>query len=217
MHGCARQHTEYERPNFFIKLRLSITAINVKTRNWEHEQETLRRMVSCHWLPAASVRSSPAFSHRTKLGWIVGLNKSVVGVREGRGRDDLTDEIAKKEREGGRPPTQNNVPQRQRHSGAVGRPSTRKVSSETIIIMCFLPRKFFPLALCCSLDRLARGDFLLPRMELNEPPCLFAIPSRGCVSAIFTLLLSLYTVVGQFWEHFACVSTGVCLTFLRIF
>lgn len=61
----------------------------------------------------------------------------MVGVREGRGRDDLTDEIAKKEREGGRPPTQNNVPQRQRHPGAVGQPSTRKVSVETLIILCF--------------------------------------------------------------------------------
>lgn len=59
------------------------------------------------------------------------LSDSAVGVREGRGRDDLTDEIAKKEREGGRPPTQNNVPQRQRHPGAVGQPGTRKVSTET--------------------------------------------------------------------------------------
>lgn len=58
-------------------------------------------------------------------------------MREGRGRDDLTDEIAKKEREGGRPPTQNNVSQRQRHPGAVGQSSTRKVSSETFIIVYF--------------------------------------------------------------------------------
>lgn len=114
-------------------------------------------------------------------------------MREGRGRDDLTDEIEKKEREGGRPPTQNNVPQRQRHPGAVGRTSTRKVSSETFLIVYFLPGKLFPLAVCCSLDRLAGGDFLLPRIELNEPPCLLAIPALSCVSATFTLLPYLYT------------------------
>lgn len=58
-------------------------------------------------------------------------------IEEGRGRDGLTDEITKKEREGGRPPTQNNVPQRQRHPGAVGQPSTRKVSRDRFIILYF--------------------------------------------------------------------------------
>lgn len=59
--------------------------------------------------------------------------------------------------------------------------------------MCFLPRKFFPLALCCSLDRLARGDFLLPRMELNEPPCLLAIPSPElCFCYLWLIAVSLH-------------------------
>lgn len=67
-----------------------------KQQSGSTKQETLRPISRIHWLLEASVTPSPAFSLRTRLGWVVGLNKSVVGVREGRGRDDLTDEIAKK-------------------------------------------------------------------------------------------------------------------------
>lgn len=71
--------------------------INVKTAKWERTaRQTLRRMARCHWPPTASVSRSPAFSLRTRLGCVVGLSRSVVGAREGRGRDDLTDEIARK-------------------------------------------------------------------------------------------------------------------------
>lgn len=125
----------------------------------------------------------------------------MVGAREGRGRDDLTDEIArKKEREGGRPPTQNNVPQRQRHPCAVGQPSTRKVSSQTVFfIVCFLFLRLascFPVARCCSLDGLAEREAIssLPRMELNEPPCLLAIPpppSRASAACLAQRCVSL--------------------------
>lgn len=124
--------------HFFIKLCSLIQQLSTSKQQTEStRRQTLRRLACSNWLPGASVRSGPASSPRTRLGWVVGLSRSAVGVREGRGRDDLTDEIAKKEREGGRPPTQNNVPQRQRHPGAVGRPSTRKVRSETFIFVCF--------------------------------------------------------------------------------
>lgn len=58
-------------------------------------------------------------------------------MREGRGRDDLTDEIATKKKrkrkerreQAGVLPHENHVPQRKRHPGAVGRPGAREVGS----------------------------------------------------------------------------------------
>lgn len=93
-------------------------------------------------------------------------------VREGRGRDDLTDEITEKKKkgsEGGRPPTRDNVPQRQRHPGAVGRPSAREVSRETFNILYFLPClvSCSLLALCCSLDGFTEGGFPPPDQRIE--------------------------------------------------
>lgn len=144
---------------------------------------------------------------RSRLGWVVGLRRSAVGVREGRGRDDLTDEIAKKRKRRRASSKQNNVSQRQRDPGAVGQPSTRKVSREAFIIVYFLPRKLLPLALCCLLDRLARGDFLLPRMQLNEPPCLLAIPPLSRVL--------LHVDYCWFYTHFQPIPVVVYLCFYR--
>lgn len=82
-------------------------------------------------------------------------------MREGRGRDDLTDEIAKKRKRRRASSKQNNVSQRQRDPGAVGQPSTRKVSREAFIIVYFLPRKLLPLALCCFAGQASKRRFPL--------------------------------------------------------
>lgn len=78
-----------------------IASNNVRTFHWKHKQVDLKSYTDLLLAPDTIDQADPASSLRTKVGWVVGLSKSVVGVRKGRGRDGLTDEIAKKNKKAG--------------------------------------------------------------------------------------------------------------------
>lgn len=146
-------------------------------------ERTLRQTPRSHWLMAASVSLSPSpflpgpYLVERQCGW------SARGSRP-RWSDRWNSEKRKRRRAS----THTKQCSPKAKAPRCRRTARHEKSKHRNVNYCvFLsPSKFFPLALCCSLDWLTRSDFLLARIELNEPPCLLAIPSLSRVTAAFT-------------------------------